>query len=101
MPREKIPWFPTVNYDACIGDRDCLHFCKNSVFAWNEALGQPIVARPNNCVVGCDACAQICPVEAISFPTKETLRTVMRKLISESYRESEGGSMANPGPVHN
>ena len=32
VPREKIPWFPTINYDACIHDRECIDFCKNDVF---------------------------------------------------------------------
>jgi NAD-dependent dihydropyrimidine dehydrogenase PreA subunit len=89
VPREKIPWFPTINYDACIGDRECIEFCKNDVFDWDEALGHPLVARPNNCVVGCSACAQICPVEAISFPSKDELRTTLRRLIAETYREAE------------
>ncbi len=45
VPRGKIPWFPTVNPDACVHDRDCIEFCKNKVFDWSEALGEPIVAR--------------------------------------------------------
>lgn len=89
VPREKIPWFPAVDEDACIGDRECIEFCKNNVFDWDEGLGKPIVARPYNCVVGCDACAQICPSEAISFPPMEEFKAVLRKLIAESYREAE------------
>ena len=41
LPREKIPWFPTIAYDACIGDRECLDFCKNGVFSWDEPRGAP------------------------------------------------------------
>lgn len=78
-----------MNFDACIGDRECVEFCKNDVFDWNDALGQPVVARPYNCVVGCNACAQICPNEAISFPSKEELKVTMRRLISEAYRRGE------------
>lgn len=89
VPREKIPWFPTVNYDACIHDQECIDFCKNDVFRWNDALGVPEVVKPYNCVLGCDACQQICPSQAISFPSHDELRAVMRRLISEAYREVE------------
>jgi len=36
-----------------------------------------------NCVVGCQACINICPVEAIRFPSKEELRATMRRLREE------------------
>lgn len=39
--------------------------------------------NPFNCVVGCASCAQICPVEAISFPSKDELRATLRHLRSE------------------
>ncbi len=89
VPRERIPWFPTINYDACIHDRECLEFCKNGVFDWDEALGVPIVSHPYNCVVGCDACAKICPAEAISFPPMDEFRVTLRKLIADLNREAE------------
>jgi NAD-dependent dihydropyrimidine dehydrogenase PreA subunit len=99
VPREKIPWFPTINYDACVHDRECIDFCKNDVFDWNEALGVPEVNRPNNCVVGCDACAKICPSEAISFPPLDEFKATLRKLISEATREAEQARQAQPSPV--
>ena len=82
LPRKKIPWFPTIDYDACIGDRECLDFCKNGVLFWDEPLGRPLVEKPYNCVLGCNACAQICPVEAIHFPTKDELRQTIRELLA-------------------
>ena len=78
-PREKIPWFPTVDNDVCIGDQECFNFCKSNVFAWDEAEGRPMVANPYNCVLGCNACMQICPVEAIAFPSQEELRQMLRQ----------------------
>jgi len=78
VPREMIPWFPKIDYDSCIGDRACLDFCKSGVYSWDESLERPLVQNPYNCVVGCNACAQICPVEAIHFPAKEELRVTIR-----------------------
>ncbi len=80
IPRDKVNWYPTINYDACIGDRLCFDFCKNDVFLWNEDKQQPIVQNPLNCVIGCDSCAQQCPVEAITFPSKDDLRKQLREL---------------------
>lgn len=92
IPREKVPWFPTINYDACIHDQECVNFCKNDVFDWNEALGEPVVARPNNCVIGCDACSQICPSEAISFPSQDELKAALRRLGTESSVKADRSS---------
>jgi NAD-dependent dihydropyrimidine dehydrogenase PreA subunit len=83
IPREKIPWFPTVDNDICTGDQECFKFCKNDVFAWDEENSRPVVTHPHNCVVGCQACLNVCPVQAISFPSKEELREMMKRLRSE------------------
>lgn len=99
VPRQKIPWFPTVNYDACTHCQECTNFCKNNVFDWNEALGVPDVNRPYNCVVGCDACAKICPSEAISFPPMEEFKATLRKLITEANREAKQAKAAESRPA--
>lgn len=80
IPREMIPWFPDVDYDICTGDQECFKFCKNNVFTWDEANNHPVVANPYNCVVGCQACLNVCPVQAISFPSKDELRETLKRL---------------------
>ena len=85
VPRGKIPWFPKIAFDACIGDQECVKFCKNDVFHWNEVKNRPDVIKPFNCVVGCDACSQICPAEAISFPSRDELRRIMLALVQEAH----------------
>lgn len=84
IPRDHVNWHPTINYDACTGDRACYDFCKNDVFLWDEAKQQPVVQNPLNCVIGCDSCAQQCPVEAITFPSKEELRKQLRELRAQA-----------------
>ncbi len=88
ISREKIPWFPTVNDELCIGDQECFSFCKNDVFAWDEENKRPIVQNPYNCVVGCQACIHVCPVEAITFPSKEELRATLKHLHEEAQQDS-------------
>jgi NAD-dependent dihydropyrimidine dehydrogenase PreA subunit len=83
IPREKIPWHPTIDYGLCTADQECLKFCRHDVFAWDENAGRVVVTNPTGCIVGCDACAQICPVGSISFPSEEGLREALRRLRAE------------------
>ncbi len=89
LPREKIPWFPTVDYEICTGDQECFKFCKNNVFTWDEDNQHPVVTNPYNCVVGCQACINVCPVEAISFPSKDELRASIIRLRKEMQAQTE------------
>jgi NAD-dependent dihydropyrimidine dehydrogenase PreA subunit len=83
LPRERIPWFPTIANDLCTGDAECYNFCKNDVIEWDEANARPIVQNPFKCVVGCQACVNICDAGAISFPSKDELRQILRQLREE------------------
>jgi NAD-dependent dihydropyrimidine dehydrogenase PreA subunit len=83
-PREKLSWFPTINYDVCISDLTCLNFCSYDVFEWDEDTGRPIVAHPYRCVPGCQSCAETCRAKAISLPSKEEFRARLRRLRGEA-----------------
>ena len=83
LRREKLPWFPTINYDLCAADLECLNFCPHEVFEWDEETGRPIVAHPYDCLPGCDSCRQNCTNHAISFPSKRELRAELRRLREE------------------
>ena len=71
IPREEIPWFPTIDVEKCIGCRECITICKNGVLAFDETNKKSKVVNPYNCVVECRTCARLCPVDAISFPDTE------------------------------
>jgi len=85
IPREKIPWFPTIDFDKCIGCKECFNFCRNNVYEWDEENNRPKIVRPYNCVVGCSACANLCNGEAIKFPSKRELIDTVNKT-----RETQG-----------
>jgi NAD-dependent dihydropyrimidine dehydrogenase PreA subunit len=89
IPRDRIQWFPTINYDACLADSACLDFCKSGVFEWDQAGARVVVAQPLNCVVGCTSCAQICPAEAITFQDKDELKRTLRELRAELAASGE------------
>lgn len=80
IPREMIPWAPTIDADRCIGCGDCLEFCPNDVYLLFEADQKMLVANPNNCVPMCDRCVTSCQSEAISFPDKEEMKKLLQQL---------------------
>jgi len=78
--REKFPWFPTINYEACIKDLKCLNFCPHDVFEWDSKTGRPFLAHPLRCLPGCEICLEGCDTGAISLPTKREIQVTLKKL---------------------
>jgi len=87
IPRNKIDWFPSINYDKCISCMTCVNFCTHGVYA--EKCGKPKVVKPKNCVVGCTGCDHVCKQKAVSHPPKSYLRKLMKKYSVKS--KSSGG----------
>lgn len=81
IPRERIPWRPTIIRDKCTKCGVCVSFCHQGVYADTE--DGPEVKNPFNCIVGCTGCAGECPAEAISFPTLVELRDALARLKKE------------------
>lgn len=71
IPRQEIPWYPTVNAETCIGCELCYVTCGRNVFDMRDR--KSIAAHPFQCMVGCSTCAIVCPVEAISFPGRDVI----------------------------
>ena len=86
VPREKLPWFPTINPEVCLMDLDCVNFCSQGVFEWDPESRRPFVAHPYSCIPGCDSCAQMWRVQAISFSSKEKFRRILHRLREEARR---------------
>ena len=82
IPREEIPWHPTIDPDKCTGCRTCVDFCRNDVLEFDEAAGKSRVRSPNNCVVACRACAKLCPEGAIRFPDEAAFAAFARERIT-------------------
>jgi NAD-dependent dihydropyrimidine dehydrogenase PreA subunit len=79
VAREKIPWFPTIDYAKCTFCMECDKFCPHHVFERRKSQPSLVVTWPNNCVVFCRACAKTCGPDALSFPEKsETIALIKR-----------------------
>jgi NAD-dependent dihydropyrimidine dehydrogenase PreA subunit len=85
IPREKIPWFPTIDPEKCTGCRTCVEFCHNGVLEFDEQTNKARVRSPHNCVVECSTCGRLCPAEAIAFPDQKEFADALRRLLKE-YR---------------
>jgi NAD-dependent dihydropyrimidine dehydrogenase PreA subunit len=79
IPREEIPWFPTIIEELCNGCKVCLTFCPYHVFEWDEESQKVSVANPFNCFVGCSTCALKCEPRAIMFPPSEFVDNLLKK----------------------
>jgi NAD-dependent dihydropyrimidine dehydrogenase PreA subunit len=82
IPRNKIPWYPTIDYDKCITCGKCVDFCHMSVFATEEKDGKKktAVENPYSCIVTCTGCDAVCPTGAIKHPSKKEFREKLNDL---------------------
>jgi len=82
VPRKKIPWYPTIDYEKCISCGKCVEYCTLGVFESEEKEGKKrsVVKNPNNCVVFCTGCEEQCPVGAITHPSKQKTQKIIKKL---------------------
>jgi len=67
IPRNKIPWYPSINYEKCISCGKCVDFCHMGAFAFEEKEGKKrsVVKNPNSCVVFC----RVAKIFALPLPS--------------------------------
>lgn len=82
IPREEIPWYPTIDAEKCIGCKACIEFCNNAVLEFDEAAVKTSVKNPYNCVVECRTCARLCPTDAISFPDEKEFSAFIKEKLA-------------------
>jgi len=84
IPRYKIPWDPKIDCNKCVSCGKCVNFCHMNAFKIEEKDGQKRTAvNPNQCVVFCRGCEDICPASAITHPSEEETQKIINKLKKE------------------
>ena len=78
VPREDIPWYPSIDKEKCTECGICVEFCKHGVYATVDEKSE--VVNPYNCIVGCKGCENQCPEQAISFPSMKDISELLKKL---------------------
>jgi NAD-dependent dihydropyrimidine dehydrogenase PreA subunit len=91
IPRNKIPWYPTIDCDKCINCGKCVEYCTLGTFAFEEKEGKKRshVKNPNNCVVLCTGCDSICPAGAIKHQSIKKTKQAIRELRKKFPLEKE------------
>jgi len=80
IPRHLIPWFPTVDAEKCVGCQECIKFCHDTVYAFDEESRKVYVENPWHCQVYCQSCTYACNKDAITFPNRREVKAVIRGL---------------------
>ena len=84
IPREKIDWHPIINETKCIGCGMCVTTCGREVYKFDYESKKSNVAKPNNCMVACQTCANLCPMKAISFAEDDKTREKAQDIVKEN-----------------
>ena len=80
IPRHLIPWYPNIDADECVGCKECIEFCQDDVYAYDEESNKVYVAHPWHCQVYCQSCTHACPKDAISFIDRREVKARIREL---------------------
>lgn len=85
VPRIRIPWWPTIDYEKCNYCMECDKFCPHEVFERTEVEEKKLIVKnPYNCVVFCRACMKTCALDALSFPEKKEIINLIKKIREKS-----------------
>ena len=79
IPRETIDWHPIVSDEACIGCGICVTTCGRQVYRFDFDRKKAVVAEPTQCAVGCTTCTNMCPTQAIHFPSLDQVVEILSR----------------------
>jgi NAD-dependent dihydropyrimidine dehydrogenase PreA subunit len=80
IPRQLIPWFPAIDAEQCIGCQECIRFCHDTVYVFDEESGKVRVESPWHCQVYCQSCTYACEKDAITFQDRREVKSRIREL---------------------
>ena len=84
IDRVSIDWQPKIDESKCIGCGLCITTCGRKVYKFDYENRKSKVVNPNNCMVACQTCANLCPMKAISFAKNDATREKAQKIVRET-----------------
>ena len=84
IDRDEIDWRPTVDESKCIGCGMCVASCGRGVYKYDYENRKSKVVNPNNCMVACQTCANLCPAKAIIFAENDATREKAQKIVRKT-----------------
>jgi len=83
VDRDQIDWHPIVDESKCIGCGLCATTCGRGVYKFDYEKKKSKIVNPNNCMVACQTCANLCPAKAISFAEEDKTREKAQKIVKD------------------
>ncbi len=83
VDREQIQWNPVIDEEKCIGCGMCTTSCGRGVYKFDYENKKSKVVNPNNCMVACQTCANLCPAKAIEFAENDETREKAQKIVND------------------
>lgn len=83
VDRNEISWNPEIDEDKCIGCGLCATSCGRGVYKYDYENKKAKVVNPNNCLVGCQTCSNLCPSKAIKFAEDDKTREKAQKIVKD------------------
>ena len=84
IKREEIDWHPVIDESRCVGCGMCATTCGRGVYKFDFDNKKSKVVNPNNCLVGCQTCANLCPAKAIGFAEDDKTREKAQGIVVET-----------------
>jgi len=84
VDRASIEWQPKIEEAKCVGCGICAITCGRKVYKFDYENKKSKVVNPNNCMVACQTCANLCPAGAISFAEDETTREKAQRIVRKT-----------------
>ena len=84
IDRNAIDWQPKIDEAKCIGCGLCATTCGRKVYKYDYENKKSKVVNPNNCMVACQTCANLCPAGAITFAEGADTRGKAQKIVRET-----------------
>lgn len=70
IDKEKIHWYPYIDYDRCTNCKKCITSCKKQIYYYNVENCKIELKNYTKCAFLCKECEEVCSDDAIILPKR-------------------------------